>query len=179
MLYTSAEANKLLRSLNDELSTIIRKEDKVAVFNAASNEDAESLRPEYNYRKTQDDILALNAKIRIIKHALNVFNSTTELTDITLTAPDGTEYHPTIDEALILLPQLSGLRGKYNRMQQRVEKERVSDFRSIGGGIIDYRIINYPLEETEADFKKISDLIAKIQLALDTMNNTVKFEIDV
>ena len=45
MKYTSAEAAKLLRKLNDEHNNIRSKEDKTSTFIAAIEEDIDSVRP--------------------------------------------------------------------------------------------------------------------------------------
>ena len=97
MKYTSAEANKLLKALESKLRKIRAREEKARYFNVSSAENIEELRPEYDFAKVQAEIAGLNAKIRRVKHAINVFNSTHTL-------PGFDEM--TIDQALIYLPQL-------------------------------------------------------------------------
>ena len=53
MKYTSAQANKLLKKLNDEYSALLDKEQRSRDFRAAMGEDIESVRPAYDYAKTQ------------------------------------------------------------------------------------------------------------------------------
>ena len=53
MKYTSAQANKLLKKLNDEYSALLHKEQRSRDFRAAMGEDIESVRPAYDYAKTQ------------------------------------------------------------------------------------------------------------------------------
>ena len=76
MKYTSAEAGKLVKKLEDKVNDILSREEKAALFRVASGEDAESLRPEYDFNKTQDEIERLRGQIRTVKHAINVFNTT-------------------------------------------------------------------------------------------------------
>ena len=53
MKYTSAQANKLLKKLNDEYSALLDREQRSRTFRAAMGEDIESVRPAYDYAKTQ------------------------------------------------------------------------------------------------------------------------------
>ena len=73
---TSAMAAKQLRKLNDQRDALLAMERKAKTFTAAIQEDEESVRPDYNYRATQEKLIALEAKIRKLKHSLNCFNST-------------------------------------------------------------------------------------------------------
>ena len=49
MKYTSAEANKLLKKLNDEYAALLDREKRSREFRAAMGEDIESVRPAYHY----------------------------------------------------------------------------------------------------------------------------------
>ena len=53
MTYTSAQANKLLKKLNDEHAALLDKENRSKDFRAAMGEDIESVRPAYDYADTQ------------------------------------------------------------------------------------------------------------------------------
>lgn len=53
MKYTSAEAGKLLKKLNDERASILLREENGKEFLAAVVEDIESVRPDYNFKETQ------------------------------------------------------------------------------------------------------------------------------
>ena len=76
MNYTSAQANKLLKKLNDEYTALLDKETRSRDFRAAMGEDVESVRPVYDYAETQIRLTELEAKIRKLKHAINIFNAT-------------------------------------------------------------------------------------------------------
>ena len=52
MKYTSAEANKLLKKLNDEYAALLDREKRSREFRAAMGEDIESVRPAYHYGET-------------------------------------------------------------------------------------------------------------------------------
>ena len=91
MKYTSAQANKLLKKLNDEYSALLDKEQRSRDFRAAMGEDIESVRPAYDYAKTQARLEELEGAIRRLKHAINCFNTTQVV--------DG--FGITIDEMLV------------------------------------------------------------------------------
>lgn len=166
MLYTSAEAAKLLRKLNDEKNSIEHNENQSAVFQAAINEDIESARPEYDYRKTQDNIDEIEEKIRIVKHAINKFNLEHEVPG----------FNMTIDQILIYIPQLTKKKQKLFNMQNRLSKQR--EIIRVAG-IIEYTYANYDINAAKEDYEKISDELSRAQTALDVINNQVKFEIDI
>ena len=169
MMYTSAEAGKLVKKIEDELKRQMLTERKSYSFVVASGEDVESLRPKYEFAETQKNIDELQEKLRIVKHAINQFNLTH-----TLPGFDGL----TIDQALIMLPQLNARRTKYQEMINRLPKERISGIHS-RNNLIEYNIANYNIEEVEKAYKELTSHLAKMQLALDTVNTTEKMEIPV
>ena len=76
MKYTSAEAAKLLRELNDRHDNLELQENLCSVFNAALGENIEDVRPEYDYRLVQDQLADLEQQIRKVKHVISMFNLT-------------------------------------------------------------------------------------------------------
>ena len=127
MRVTSAQAAKLLRQLNDELRALQLKEANSSSFVAAIQEDVESVRPEYNFKEMRDAQAEVECKIRKVKHAINVFNTTTIIPD----------FNITIDEMLVYLPQLNAECATLSKMRDAMPKVRVSSGYSGGGG--DYR----------------------------------------
>lgn len=168
MKYTSAEAAKLLRQLNDRLFRLEQDEQQRKDFLAALGEDAESVRPEYDFEKTQNDIYDLHKNIRKVKHALNVFNSTTVVKD----------FKMTIDELLVYIPQLTNQKDKLSNMIGRLPKSREAAYSSRGSNVIDYRYLNYDPEKAQKEYDRISDILSKAQTALDVTNNTLTLNID-
>ena len=166
MLYTSAEAAKLLKKLNDEKNDLENLERQSSVFNAALGEDIETVRPEYNYIDVQNKINELELLIRKVKHAINKFN-------VTQIVPD---FDMTIDQILIYIPQLTQRKNKLYSMQSRLPKVREALRVS---NIIDYSYTNYDVKQVREDYIKISDELARAQTALDVVNNTEKFEIEI
>lgn len=166
MKCTSAEAAKILRSLSDELTSVSEMQDKSAEFVAAVGEDIESVRPSYNFAETQAKLNELEKKIRTVKHALNVFNSTTVVP----------EFGMTIDEMLVYIPQLSLRKRKLGIMKSKLAKTREQS--SVRSGVIDYRYLNYQLADAEREFKTVEESLSAAQTALDLINSTATLEID-
>lgn len=166
MKYTSAQANKLLKKLNDEYSALLDKEQRSRDFRAAIGEDIESVRPAYDYAKTQARLAELEGTIRRLKHAINRFN--------TMQVVDG--FGMTIDEMLVYIPQLTKRKIKLLEMKSRLPKERVEEQYGRQSNIIDYTYTNYDLTAVEADYEKAADELSRAQLALDAVNQRDSFE---
>ena len=169
MLITSAKAAKMLRQLNDELRTLQVREGKTKTFVAALQEDIESVRPKYNFKEMRDAQAEVERKIRKLKHALNVFNTKTIVLD----------FDMTIDEMLVFLPQLNKQCSLLSGMRDAMPKVRVSSGYSGNSAILDYEYTNYDIEEANKRYIELSDMLAKAQTALDLINSTVEFEIDI
>ena len=168
MKMTSAEAAKVLRKLNEELRDLENLEAMSQTFVAAITEDEESVRPKYDYKAVRAQEAAISAKVRKLKHAINVFNSTTVIPG----------WNITIDEMLILIPQLTKKKDNLASMKNRLPKERVeAGFRS-ASNIIDYRYANYDIEAAQADYDETADRLGRAQTALDLVNSTVTFEFE-
>lgn len=167
MKYTSSEAGKLLKKLKEEQDSILLRETNGKEFLAAVGEDPETVRPNYDFASTQAALAAVETKIRKLKHALNVFNSTTVIP----------EFGVTIDEMLVLIPQLTAKKAKLTQMKDKLPKVRELN-RFSGSSVLDYRYLNYDVNAVSAEFEKVSDTLAKAQNALDNVNMTQTLEID-
>jgi len=169
MKLTSAEAAKVLRRLNDDLTDLLDREALSEQFVAAISENPDEVRPEYDFAKTRAQERELSEKIRRLKHAINVFNSTTVIPG----------WDITIDEMLIVIPQLTRRRERLARMKARLPKERVEAGMRSASNIIDYRYANYDIAAAQAAWEEAADSLAKAQTALDLVNSTVTFEVDI
>ncbi len=169
MKYTSAEASKLLRALNDKYTSVVTMECQSREFNAALGEDPESVRPEYSYEDTAKELSEIAEKIRKVKHAISRFNLETEVPELGMT----------VDMLLVYIPQLTSKKTKLQYMAQKLPKvrERVAGIGS--NTVIDYNYVNYDLEKVRADYEAVSALLSKAQTALDKINSTKTMEIDV
>jgi len=168
MMYSSAEANKLLKKLNADYQLVISNEFQSKTFLAASGEDVESVRPVYDYEKTQSELKELSEKIRKIKHAINVFNINTVVEEMGMT----------VDELLVYLPQLSSRVNTLAEMRMTLPKTRERTFGSGTNTTIDYRYANYDIEKAAQDYEKYYDQLTKAQTALDRVNSISAIEIE-
>ena len=168
MLCTSAEANKMLKKLLEDHNDLLKTESETRVFKAATVENVEDARPEYDYNATQQKLLWIEKRIWTIKHAINVFNLTQEV--------PGTGM--TIDQVLVYLPQLSQRKAKLSDMKQQQPKIRKEGYNA-SLNFIEYIYANYDPQQAEKDYNKVSDELGRIQNALDLINSTVQFEIDI
>lgn len=169
MKYTSSQAGKMLRKLNDDYAALLKKEEMSKDFLVSLGENAESVRPEYDFLSTQKELEEIERKIRIVKHALNVFNSQTVIL----------EFDITIDEMLVLIPQLSKRKQKLAAMKGKLPKmrEQSNGYARISS-VVEYRYLNYEVSEVESEYEKVVELLAKAQMALDIANNSQTLEID-
>ena len=168
MQYTSSEAAKLLRQLNEERAALIGKENLSSTFVAAIEEDIESVRPVYSYSETQQKLSELDERVRRVKHAINCFNVSQEIPELGMT----------IDQALVYIPQLTAKKERLDYMRNRLPKQRESSGYHSAKAIIEYTYANYDIAAVEKDYEKVSAELAKVQTALDVVNSTVKFEIE-
>ena len=168
MLYTSAEAAKLVRKLNEEQNVLKQKENKSALFVAAIEEDVESVRPEYDYEEVQKRLAQLESQVRKVKHAINMFNLTTQVPG----------FDMTVDQMLVYIPQLSEKKSKLTWMAGTLPKERVSASGYGAKTIVEYRYANYDIAKAEADLAAVTDELARAQTALDVINNSATMEIE-
>ena len=168
MLYTSAEAAKLVRKLNEEQNALKQKENKSSLFVAAIEEDVESVRPDYDYEEVQKLLADLEMKVRKVKHAINTFNLTTQVPG----------FDMTVDQMLVYIPQLSEKKSKLTWMAGTLPKERVSASGYGAKTIVEYRYTNYDIKKAEADLAEVTDELARAQTALDVINNSATMEIE-
>lgn len=167
MLYTSNELQKKLDKLTDERNKIQSMLSKNSEFTASISEDVEILKVEnaFDLESTLNEIESYNSKIMKIKHAKNVFNSTFKL-------PCG--Y--TIDEAIIRMGILSGLKGKLNDLSMKKAKERKTN------GMMrepEYVYATYDISFAKEAYQKLFDELQTIQNELNSVNATEQIEVDV
>ena len=139
---TSAQASKMLKRFKAEIDSLLTDDAKRRTFVVSVGEDVESVRPEYDYAAAQEKMNEIERKMRKLKHALNVFNSTTVIP----------EFGITIDEMLVYIPQLTARVEKLRKMGERLPKERVTaGSMSSRQNIVEYVYANYDIAAAKAD----------------------------
>lgn len=170
MRFTSASANKYLNQLNAEKDLIVSRERDVATFTAATVEKLEEVAPEYDFVDTQAKLFNIEDKIVRLKHALNVFNTNTVLEGF-LTSDGGAM---TVDSALVYMSILNQKISKFERMSKTEPKRSYS----YNNGLIVYAYANYSVEAAKSAYEASQTELHALQLALDKVNNTVEFEVN-
>lgn len=167
-MMTSAYAQKMLKSLEEEKSYWLEQENSSCIYTSATNE--EPVIPEYDYEIVANEIASVDRKIRILKHAINLSNATAEI-------PVGDEVL-SVDTILIEMAQLNRRKATLDYMRKQLPQSRVSPSYGMRNAVPEYRYINYDLDLVKADFERISERIMTLQMALDYHNQTVKFEVN-
>ncbi len=166
MNYTSASANKLIKILEDKKNYLLQKEENGKSYVLADDEKPEL--PDYDFTASNEDLDEIDRKIRILKHALNVFNTTTIL-------PLGI----TIDQALVEMAQLNRKLPRLDTMRRMAPKRRLSGGFAARRDVAEYEYINYDPKKAAAVYERDLKRVQEIQLALDRINQTEEFEVDV
>ena len=166
---TSAYANKMLKSLEDEKTYWVNKEETSSTYVVANNE--EPVVPEYDYVQVANTIAEIDEKITIIKHALNVANAAAKV------VVDDIEM--SIDTILIRMAQLNKRKNVLDIMRKRLPKAREEQRSYMSRNTVpEYRYINYDLELIKKEYESVSRMIMEMQIALDRYNHTVQFEVN-
>ena len=164
---TSAYANKKLKSLEEDKAFWVKKENNSCTYVASINE--EPVVPEYDYLEVAQKIEELDAKIAVIKHALNLHNAMAHV------QVGDTEM--SIDTILIKMAQLNKRKNILDTMRKRLPKEREQEPYRVRNTVPEYRYINFDLVLIKQEYERVSDLILQMQMALDKYNQTVEFEV--
>ena len=166
MKYTSAAANKLIKILEDKKRYLLQIESNNSTYVLAQDEKEDI--PEYDFKVSNKEVDEIDTKIRTLKHALNVFNTTTVL-------PVGI----TIDEALVEMAQLNNKLYRLDNMRKAKDKTRLSGMTAGRRDVAEYQYLNYDPKDVDKIYEENYSRVQQIQLALDKVNQTVEFEVDV
>ncbi len=166
MKITPDGAQKMIHSLETQRRQLVEKMNELSTFIVAVSEgNPEDLRPEFNFTDTVNEIKMIDEKIMKIKHARNVFNTTTYLPDEQMT----------IDEALIMMAVLNNNYKYYTKLGNAQKKRRnMSSY----ANEIEYIYTNYDIGEAKNCGKSMYDKMLEIQSKLNLVNTTYTFEID-
>lgn len=166
---TSAYANKMIKSLEEDKAFWVNKEATSSTYVASINE--EPVVPEYDYTEVAATIAELDEKIAIIKHALNVSNATAKV-------PVG-DREMSIDTILIRMAQLNKRKAVLDQMRKQLPKAREEQAYMSRNAVPEYRYINYDPELVKREYEAVSNTIMEMQMALDKYNQTVQFEVEI
>ena len=162
--FTSAAANKRLRSLEDEKQYILAMERDSATY--IETDGVEPIKPEYDYRKTADLLDEINNEVLKLKHAINIFNCTTKIPTLGIT----------IDQALVRMAQLNQRKKTLDEMRKRLPKARKNDPYN-GTKLVEYICANYDIDLVKKEYDMICDEILELQMEIDHCNQTMKFDV--
>lgn len=172
MKLTSAQAHKLLKKLEEDKNLIIENEIRNRICSStiekSTNKVIFSNKTEYSFSETEKELQKVISDIVKLRHAINVVNTTVEI---------ATEYgNMTVDQILVMLPQLNDRQWKLKHMMSVMPKES----RLIGStDNIQVDVINYSIDDVKEAYAAISKKITDLQLALDKHNQTYEFEIEI
>ena len=167
--FTSASAGKYLKALEEEKANLLRRERECCTYVVGEGE--EPCPPAYDYADTRARVAEIDAKTLRLRHALHLFNGETVLEGPGIT----------IDEALILMAQLSRERQVLASMRARQPRTRLgapSWHAPARAASVEWQVASYDPAEADRDWREVSDRIAELQLAVDLANQTITFEAD-
>lgn len=163
MKVTSAYANKLIRGYREELAALVSSERDTCTTTYGANETP--IETGYDFSSTQTEMDALNSKIAKLRHGINVFNTATKLED----------FDFTVDESLVRMAMLTEKKNRLSRMKGVRELTRSSGYRSEP----EFTKRNYDAALVEAEYRKTSDELVRLQMALDKANMSIEFDVDI
>ena len=163
MKITCDMANKIVRSLNEERSSLLRKEMASKEYSFMDGE--EPIVPEYDFGATQSEFQNIEHQIGVLKHAINQFNITTAV-----------YQDMTIDEVLVRLPMLNQRKSTLIQMKDKLPEQKQVGYNGKSSIITK---TNYDATEVEVEYNRIDKEIMAMQNALNVANMTIEFEVDI
>ena len=80
---------------------------------------------------------------------------------------------------LVLSPQLSKHKDRLQAMKDLLPKMRLSGAYSRSSSVVEYRYLNYDVKKAQEEYDRVSDILAKAQTALDVINNSMTFDVEI
>lgn len=165
MVLNCDAANKMVKSLNADLEKLIKEEENNHKYSYTPGETDYEI-PSYNLKEVSAKMDTINQKIIKLKHAINVFNTSTVV--------DGFGF--TVDEALVRLAILNKRRNTLSEMRSMPEISRNISYRQSEPEIVKP---NFSLAEAEEMYQKVNMEVIALQQALNRTNLLKTFEIDI
>jgi len=164
MKMNSDYANKTIKNLQAEIDSILQEEANTRTYSHAASE--KPVITPYSFADTQKKLGELRHKIAVIRHAVKKFNIRTKLPG----------YDKTVDEGLGYMSMLHIEKKRLYAMTQIPDVDRT---RSYGSKEADYVHRNFDLAEVQRAYKNVCDELMRIQQAINTVNLTKEFDVDV
>ena len=161
MTITINEANRKAQQLKLEYARVLKEEENVRTY--AHSEGEEAIIQEYDFGKTQEKLKSINDKIAQIRHAVSQFNVSTKVQGMNIT----------VDEALVRITMLSGMKKRLDGMMLIPEVERLNNFRTVG---IIHR--NFDPDEVQKEADQVTNELNRMRAALDLTNLVSTIDID-
>lgn len=169
MVFTPAYANKRIRMMREKADRLYQEERQRSTYTEIEGTDP--IIPDYDFRNTRDKIDWLNENIARLKHAVNVFNTTTEIED---------GSGKTIDMALVIMAELTTKKARLEHMISVEPKCLKTSSVIKNRTMVEYEVANFDLAEAQEEYRKVTEQLTALQLNLDLINNTksLDFETD-
>lgn len=168
MKMTSAYANKMIKTLEEDKQYWIQKENESNAYTCAPDE--EPLIPDYDFKEVCETIDEIDKKVCILKHAINLHNTSARI-------PVGDKVY-SVDTLLIRMAQLNGRKYTFDSFRRAQPKTRLSNRFSSQNAGPEFRYVNYDVKDAEAAYEAVSREIMEMQIALDKFNQTDEFEVE-
>lgn len=164
MRLNSDSANKIIKHLQSEADMLLQAERRDCTYSHTPSESP--IIPTYSFTDTQAKLKALRDKIAALRHAVNRFNVETMV--------DG--FDLTVDEAL---GYMSRLNEEKRRLHNLISIPEVTRTRGLGGKEPDLVHRNFDANEVQAAYKATCKELMLIQQAINVVNLTKEFEINI
>ena len=163
MKINSDYANKIIRNLQSEMSSLLEAEQRDCTYSHAPNE--KPVIPQYDFQNTQQRLSELRRKIAVLRHAINGFNITTKLSGFDMTVDEGLGY-------------MSILNLEKKRLHNLSIVPETARRREYGSKEPDIVHRNFDMEAVQAAYKETCNELMRIQQAVNIANLTEEFEVD-
>lgn len=161
MKMCNSEAMKAVKELEEKKKNLIYNEDNRSRISYKEGE--EKVLNNYNYAETRKAVAEIDERIRKIKHALAVCNSTAVIDDFGIT----------IGEALVYLAQLN---TEYRQLDNLSRFPKLAR-RITANGVLEYTECLYDPEEVTKNLEALHAKICKLQVSIDRANLTNYIEV--
>lgn len=160
----NTEIMKEIKTLGEEKARVMELEK--SSYSHSFFKGEEPILNGYDYEGFNNEIARIDARVRYLKGLLAKSNNETIV--------DG--FDMTIGEALIYLAQLNAKKTRVAHLANQKTLTRKSTL--YGTTQIEFTELEYDPEVAKRDFQEVTDLVYKLQLAIDRTNITNMIEVE-